>query len=427
MRGLRLGSVLLSGIWLASCTLGGGGSDGTSPTHPKPLRPLGGSCTDGTDCESALCLKVSETQSVCTADCSTDADCVSTGGSGPYACGVGPGNRRLCVAPCGNLVAGYTCVDGLPTVCDIAGGNHCGDCGCSPGTRCLKDGACGPLATVGEACSTDDDCNTKNCSTYAGVCRTPIGQSCTTANCDVCYTLPSGWSYCSRTCSAEDQCNGGRCVSHQQFSRSGVCYPPCSGAIDPTCPTTCVGVTDGTHVCNCDTCTAETAPRKLGNVCDSSSQCESGLCYAGHCSGPCNSSVDCGGLACAQIPCAPGEQTTCGALCVPYCVYPRACDAGQDCWTLPTDSGDKDVCTEKKKDGEPCSDVAECQSARCIGGACASSATGPAQNGSACLNDTECVSSNCSNGTCRGTSLVGDPCKIEYDCAVGTCCSGTCC
>jgi hypothetical protein len=342
-------------------------------------------------------------------------------------CGVTELGKRCLEACTGFRPQNFTCVDDVPTACSLAGEGHCEDCGCPSSLRCSA-GQCSEKAAVGERCDWDRDCKSDNCSNFAGVCRQPIGSSCTTANCDICITS-TGSSYCSRECSTPSQCGGGKCVGS---AGSYYCHIPCSQLGDPGCPGDCRYTSgfgsDSVLYCDCTSpeCSVAEALHPLGESCTDDYICESGNCdraatgtdpfdgpsYRGICSKPCAASSDC------------GDGFSCAAAGTPHCL-PRcetSCDTGGECLALPTVEGDTaNVCWVKHAAGGFCRDASDCQANNCINSLCASA--GPQANGSKCAANSDCVSNACQSGICRGQALQGDPCTIPADCSVGTCCT----
>ena len=117
---------------------------GCSKTDPKPL---GGDCSSGDDCQSTMCLTMSEAgrqAQKCTAKCQTDRDCAGT----RYICqrALAP---ALCVPPGAGKPIGTECAKNDD--CDhgmcltvIGEQNYCTK-------TCVEDGDCG----TGFACKAD--------------------------------------------------------------------------------------------------------------------------------------------------------------------------------------------------------------------------------------------------------------------------------
>jgi hypothetical protein len=416
-------------------------------------------CFQNADCSSGVCQQVSnergfgELLSFCSKPCSGDAAC-----AGPIGgfCRPGPAGAPICVPPCGRDNPGlFACVGGAPVFCAGLDETHCESCGCPTDRRCAPGQGCVLKSEVGEACLRDDDCRTQNCSTFAGVCRVPVGTACRPDDCDVCITsdpakMPGvSYSYCSRECRSGGQCNGGLCLSFANTSLgeewSGACYGSCNGFVDSACPNKCDFTQDSlsgriSYYCACQGCQASSPPRGEGAPCRASVQCARGSCLTaracdgnrcetfGYCAAACDASNPCAaGQLCVELPCAPGSTSSCGRRCLLAC--DGKCRAGA-CRALPDlGGGAAMVCDLRRADGQGCADNSDCVSGRCIVSICRPASGVP--NGGGCTRHEECVSGNCQSGLCRGKAILGDPCTGGYDCSVGTCCSsgahqGTC-
>lgn len=367
-----------------------------------------------------MCLRVDAEwgTEVCTASCSVDADC-----SADTTCGVGPTGERACV-PDACRASGryydYVCRDGESVACEqVRAGEHCESCGCrDPSLRCSPDG-CVPLSDVGGECSRDSDCLTNNCSSIEFVCRVPVGSTCDSSNCDRCLVHESGWRFCSRSCDHERECNGSRCIGNS--TEGYTCRAGCDG-----CPSRCRPISGEAPYCDCFDCEIEySTSRDLYSLCGADSTCASGACVGrGMCTRTCVADADCGELGvCAMVPCAPGQATACGSVCLQACDALTSCRAGS-CLELAGISGMVSACDPRLADGARCIAARDCRSGRCIDTICR-----PAdglENGSGCARSDDCRSGNCLGGTCRGTSLIGQSCEDRFDCAAGTCCDGVC-
>lgn len=425
MRGLRVALSLL--MLLAASGVASACGDSAGPTGDigQGGGRIGLPCTDDSECAGAKCGSISggnSTERVCTLPCTSDADCSNF--SLARKCGVLDGGERGCTHGCPN--GALICIDGVPTACSVAGDSHCAECGCPADMVCKPDVGCEKKHGVGEPCKDDFDCNTTNCSTFAHVCRVPVGQSCTIGNCDRCLSTGDGWSYCSRSCDSDFSCNGSRCIGG--IDTGYFCTPGCKGFSDPACHGKCTQISNAPgQYCDCSECSVDEPLRELGQVCSLNSQCKSGSCYhfvkeVGYCSVDCSAGSGCeANLACVSVPCAPGETSTCGTKCLPLCATLK-CEFPASCRTLQkAGSGSVEVCDLHREDGASCTTDAACLSGACVQTRCA--AAGPLDNGMPCKLPTDCKSSNCNNGTCRGTALIGDACQTQYDCAAGGCCS----
>jgi hypothetical protein len=266
---------------------------------------------------------------------------------------------QACLPECdlASLLTGFACVDGVPTSCDRLGDEHCAFCGCSPELTCLMGTGCVPPSDVDGPCDSDEDCRSNNCSTFAGVCRVPLGTPCSSSDCDYCL---DGW-YCSRECNGQGDCQGGHCLGSEDSNRlfEYYCLPPCHPAASDACHgAVCELHPDALHYyCDCgrfsSSCPGTHAPRTIGQNCRNDLQCgsaarclgtASGDQFFGYCSVACTSSTECGaGLACMAIaPCDP--NSTCEGLCRPTCDVADPCARGTCDNRLATDGTRIDVC-----------------------------------------------------------------------------------
>jgi hypothetical protein len=404
----------------AAQLVGGCSSDGSSPKVP-----VGKYCQSDPECGGGgFCL-----ENKCSKPCKEDRDCSQDdSGAYPLVCGVDPQGASSCVPDCEHN-DGYVCLDGVSTACAQAPDDQCETCGCPNSQRCEPGVGCMPKRAAGEPCKSDDDCNTDNCSDFAGVCRVPIGSACTASNCDTCLSA-EGWSYCSKECGGNYECAGGLCLGY-----AGVfyCRPPCSSFSDDSCPgQSCKLFIDEqtrqqAYHCDCANsgdCKWLEEPHPLGSTCRGDSECAGQLCdrvvtrtdelgrfeFGGLCSQPCKTSAECGaGFACAAV----GQPH-----CLPTCE--TSCGIGS-CVSLPTTEGQSaGMCWVKRAEGS-CWEPNDCQSGSCAGGNCAPAGGQP--NGASCSGNDDCVSKSCIGGSCRGSALLGESCMASADCAVGTCCT----
>ena len=400
---------------------------GCSSAEGTAKKSDGDICMAATECAGGVCE-----QGQCLTECKSNEDCRGAHRDEQSAfldtCAVTQTGKR-CLASCVYLATDFTCIDDVPTACSVAGEGHCEACGCPSTLRCVA-GQCSEKAAVGEPCNRRSDCKSDNCSGFAGVCRQPVGASCTTANCDLCITgTSSGSSYCSRECASSADCGAGECVS---FGNEYYCQLPCPGLGEPPCPGGCRYTSGGSgrEVLYCDCrypeCRVMADLHPLGASCTDDSICESGNCdmaatssdplhggtsYRGICSKPCAASNDCGaGFSCAAV------ETP---HCLPHC---ESNCSGGTCLDLPTVEGETSkLCWAKHGEGSFCVGASDCQTGNCIKGACASA--GGQANGNACAANRDCLSNACQAGICRGQGLQGDPCQVAADCSVGICCT----
>lgn len=405
---------------------------------------LGWSCGSAESCGGLECEPVAR---VCTQTCTDDADCVTPDGSGDQVCGVLSDGRRGCLSACESF--GYeestTCVDGVPTACPQAPATSCLDCGCPDGRRCDPAVGCVDLSDVGGPCRRDEDCRTLNCSENrpwadeAGVCYVPLLAPCERNNCELCQR-DGDFSFCSRSCSGDNTCNGGICVGTVGWDdvvRNSSCRPRCN---TPQCAGgSCEPLRSGGTFCDCPNgCSTTTPQQPVGGECNEPSDCISGRCYntprfiTGYCTAECTGTPDCGaGASCVNVACVGAEDTSCGSLCLPSCdlADPNSCEEGACRQISAADGGAAPVCDVRSPENGPCSGDADCQAGRCAGGLCTTRPGTP--SGGTCTDTAECRAGVCNGGVCVGTALLGDPCELNADCSVGRCCetgpsAGTC-
>jgi len=294
--------------------------------------PLGDSCTSGDECVGGMCdetpigrvctapcmaitpeigcalgfycAKTSGCDGLCTpltepaggmplgndADCSADTDCAS------LFCGDPGDGRRRCLTPCegdtGTCISGEACA-ALPGVC---GG-------------CVPAAIVGALRGIGEPCEVGGDCHSGSCFSEAGI------------------------SYCSRDCSADDDCPssfhcrdatcvrgprgglGSGCVTNEDCGESA---PICAVEGATTwCTSTCSGDECGGGFSCVDVGPASVCAPDLslvGEACTTNEECISGLCVS-----------------------LPG-----GSVCTQICGRESSCSAGFEC--VRTADGVNNVC-----------------------------------------------------------------------------------
>ena len=197
-----------------------------------------------------------------------------------------------------------------------------------------------------------------------------------------------------------------------------------------------------------------------GAVCSAGTDCLSGTCTGGFCtgladaaacslSGSCNSGV-CTASACAAPTCTDtvknGAETAtdCGGGTCSTCAAGLTCSASADCTSNRCDGGTCRTCTDGVKTGSE-SDI-DC------GGVCVSGNAGKCGLTKTCAVNGDCGSGNCSAGVCAAAvydcyngvkdanetgvdcggadctakCLIGTICSLNSDCASGVCTSGIC-
>jgi hypothetical protein len=170
-------------------------------------------------------------------------------------------------------------------------------------------------------------------------------------------------------------------------------------------------------------------------ACTLSGSCDSGLCVAGTCAVPaCNDAVKNGAE----------TATDCGGGTCGTCAAGLACSVSADCSSNRCDGGLCSTCTDNIKSGTE-TDV-DC------GGVCVSGVGGKCSLTKGCATNEDCGSGNCSSGfcaapvydcfngvqdaretgvdcggsDCAAKCLVGTICSVNSDCASGVCTSGIC-
>ncbi|MBX7194468.1 MAG: hypothetical protein K1X94_20600 [Sandaracinaceae bacterium] len=238
-----------------------------------------------------------------------------------------------------------------------------------------------PLEPVGGSCTSDYDCESRNCSQFAGVCRVPHGAPCTVDDCDECLAWSDGTSYCTGRCDALTDCGNGWCSGAYGDIPFRRCYPDCDGR---SCD--CRTTSDGRSsycACPASDCGREEARHAPLAPCDSwrdeGGDCATGSCVGrtvcgascytwGYCGDACSSDADCGASgACAQFPCS---SATCPAVCVPRCDGAGRCAGDGRCLAVPGLTGEVMACTTKLMVGENCYEDGDCISGRCTSGRC---------------------------------------------------------
>ena len=305
-------------------------------------------------------------------DCAANEGCL--GGVCTTTCT--PGDR---------LGTGRVCDAGRVASCETVADPEafCESCGCSTGSRCTS-GTCVPLAPVDAACTNDFECASRNCSSFAGVCRVALGTTCTVANCDVCLSWTNGTSYCTGDCTATSDCGNGFCSGAYSDIPFRQCFPYCEGR-DCDCRPTSGGTS---NYCACDSgsedCERIEAPHAPLEPCGyfntSRPVCETGSCIGravcnsgcyiwGYCGDTCTTDAECGAEGvCGRLPCGGG---TCPGTCMPRCSATGRCDGLGACQSVPGAGGAQVMaCTTKLPTGAACASGEDCISALCTSRRC---------------------------------------------------------
>ncbi|HRI72378.1 MAG TPA: hypothetical protein PK156_49425 [Polyangium sp.] len=265
-------------------------------------------------------------------------------------------------------------------------GNECtvdvpGDCPNGDPTACHLPAAAGTACAMGV-------CN------GAGQCG-----DCTTCTEATCLGRCNGIA-----CTAANQCTSGLC--EQSTCCEAACSGPCQTCSKDGVAGTCTRMPVGLQVTGCDgamicdangACVAKTMAA-LGTLCNTSSQCMSGVCRREYCQSPvgepCVEDLECTTNLCDPTTKTCKSCTGAGA---------GTCTAGSSC----------DMATGNCKVflGQPAGSDAECVSGTVIQFLCS------LPSGAACTAHHDCVGRNCVNGVCTAQ------CSMASQCADGGPCS----
>lgn len=212
----------------------------------------------------------------------------------------------------------------------------CSSSSCSESSPCT----CATPEPVGGPCTTDVECASGNCSSFARTCRVAEGATCTENDCDFCQTYSDGTSYCSRLCDGSDRLCGadGICLGFSD-TQHYTCFPRCTGPGDASCAGECIHPGGGSseYFCSCSTasgCRQHEAMHAPLAPCAAYGDtfCGSGACLGhsiqgatntftwGYCSDACATDADCGAAGvCVNLPCAGADTPQCGLQCLPRC------------------------------------------------------------------------------------------------------------
>lgn len=159
-------------------------------------------CMQHDDCKSMLCAAVSALTHATCAECSSDDDC-----DPGQVCGVdnvGNGAARICMRPTMRIL-GELCVEDAE--CDSGSCNQgaCSECNethpCKGGATCgiadvewltVEASICAPGAgkrESGDACTSDEDCKSRQCEEPDPICHLCVGAGCKDMNSDDCGFL----------------------------------------------------------------------------------------------------------------------------------------------------------------------------------------------------------------------------------------------
>jgi streptogramin lyase len=336
-------------------------TDDVSTCHQTGLCDGKGACqlyANGTLCKSATCDA--------TANTLTESRCDGMG-----ACN--PGTPVTCApfrCKTGDTACARTCTTGSD--CD--------------GQPCLNN-SCGKLG-IGAACNGNSDCMLNHCVDKV-CCDSDCTGQCQACNLStsvgMCSNVQSGQPVGGRTlCNGSGTC-GGSCMG-----QSGCSYPPTS----MPCRNAGCDVSTLTSPANCDG--AGACPTIVTNACMNHLRCQpnTAMCFQ-QCSanGDCVAGYYCSGSVCTATKgngamCAMGFECTNGNCFDSHCCDMTCNGTCQNCSTgtcsMVKNADDSDTCTNTmtcsatgtcgKKNGQTCSQGAECATGFCADGRCCNKA-----------------------------------------------------
>ncbi|HXU05915.1 MAG TPA: hypothetical protein VN903_33405, partial [Polyangia bacterium] len=347
-----------------------GGPDGGCGADAGARRSNGEACSCAGNCQSGFCVDGVCCNSACTDTCKACNDqsapgmCtfVASGGDPrPGACATtavttcGFDGKCDGVGHCRKYPAGTVCRPGMCTGPAVGNGSVCdgqGRCAAGPATVCAPYN-CDPTTNkCATTCKSNADCSGDVLCVNGSCGLKPNGATC--AKGDEC-----GSTHCTDGVCCNVACEGA-CVSCNQDSRPGTCWPIDAGNPDPhgvcqsqlaaTCGTT--GACDG--IGGCALYAAET------------------VCVPQSCSGDrLNTAGTCNGVGTCRTPgvqnCAPYKCANNG--CISKCASDDDCVAGPSC---------VNGSCGPKAPGQPCTVAADCASNFCSDGVCCAEACGGA-------------------------------------------------
>ncbi len=420
-----------------SCDTGTSKCSWTAGTTTTTGGKMGTVCSLDADCTSPLFCQPVNTTSYCsqlcqtaTPNCGTGFQCAAyQGGNGQGACIPTSGGTTTPTANAGDPCAANTdcttnmCFNKVCRVaCTVANPTQCGPTEDCQSTGTTGKGVCVPGSgknAVGSACADSTQCQSGAC--VAGFCRAkcvnktdcPSGQGCTAE--------PEGYSACvpgtggklpvGSQCTATTDCiTGSTCEKLNASDPQSWCRKPCAQTSDCGGTDVCKAQADGALAC----IPAVADKKQLGDACDASDSCDSGLCVAGQ-----------NKQSCTQV-CTVGDSTTCP--CGFECLSTTAgglCFAGKKVACVP--AGGACVATSECAGGM-------CSAGKCVGGKQPDPVGGTTGEGGACT--VTSVPSTCAAGlSCQRTaadSVAGtchaaggsdnyQPCTSDADCATLFC------
>ena len=304
---LGAGEICFGGTCKVRCNLAGG----------LDCAALGGTCNQTT----GRCLATLELGVTCAIDddCASDF-CLSYSRSGV--------SMRECTDPCssaGKCPLGFSCapISGMsfclkgPDFTTPAGGF------CEQGSIACQSGWCQTQTrTCIESCSKPSDCVNipgMNCLTFV--------QTGSSAIASLCATAGVGTNAAGVACSSNGQCRSGICDRDSSTCAQHCCSDPDCGGVGGTCQQYAFTPTFPIKVCR--TRGMGTGAGVLGDACQSSTECESGICNpvdpsmpngARKCSTTCCDNMDCTGALPMGGTCRTFASTVIGGAIVGQCL-----------------------------------------------------------------------------------------------------------
>ena len=325
-------------------------------------RPNGQPCGCGGDCQSGFCVDGLCCNTACTDTCKTCND-----QSAPGMCTLVPNGAPEPSGACA-MSAVSTC--GLDGACDGMG--HCRKY--PAGTIC-KPGTCeGAAVSDVNVCDGEGRCRSGpaticapfNCDPATNRCATSCTANTDCASGILCVNGSCGPKPGGAVCSKDSECKSGFCADG--VCCNVACTGPCLSCNQPTRVGTCwpadVGAPDPHGIC------ANQAPATCGTTgaCDGIGGCARYpaqiVCTAPSCSGDrLNTAGTCDGLGTCLSPgmqnCSPYRCVN--GACLSKCTGDADCVSGHACQTMSCG---------KKTNGQPCMFPSECVSNHCVDGVC---------------------------------------------------------
>jgi hypothetical protein len=352
---------------------GGGGSgvdagaDAAPPDAGK--KPLGSPCSGPTECSAGFCADGVCCQSACTEHCkacnltTTRGVCtnVSNGGDSPV------GHPSCAATPKAGCLTDGTC-DGLGS-CRKWNDVVCAPARCDSSTntltleaRCDGAGSCtpGPSAT----------CSPFLCATGGAACLTSCTSSTQCVPGSFCTTGSCGPKPLGSPCAGSGECASTLCVDG--VCCDGACSGLCEACDTTAAPGHCTAVTSGPphgarRACGGSGACAGSCAAASRTTCTfpgSATSCRSQSCAGS----TLTSAAACDGAGACPLP----ATSTCGdglGCNDPGTACLTACRSDADC-RAPMPHCQGSACTASRPKGTACASDGDCQSGRCVDGAC---------------------------------------------------------